>query len=60
MRAVAKSFLTEWFVRFKGGGGSPERRFDGPASLDVKADLSTPKRNQTDKNFGNQYKRRFW
>jgi acetolactate decarboxylase len=49
--------LTEWFARLKGGGRSPERRFDGLASLEVKADLRTPKRNQTDKTFGNQYRK---
>jgi len=50
--------LTKWFERVKGGGGSLERRFDGLVSLEVKADLPTPERDQTAKTFGNQSQRK--
>jgi hypothetical protein len=37
---------------------SPERRFDGQASLEVKADLQPPKRDHTDKKFATRHNRR--
>jgi len=38
---------------------APERRFDSPASLENKADLPTPERNQQDTTLGTQYSTRF-
>ena len=40
------------------GRRSPERRFDGLASLEVKRTCCHLARNQSDKTFGNQYKLR--
>jgi len=39
----------------KVAGRSPERRFNGPESLEVNADLLTPKRDRMVKAFGSQY-----
>jgi len=47
--------LTEWFVRWKDGGGSPERIFNGLASLEGKSNLRTPKGTQANQTFDNQY-----
>ncbi len=47
--------LTEWFVLRTGGRRSPERRFDGLASLEVKVTFCHPAKNQSDKTFGNPY-----
>ncbi len=50
-----QKFLPEWFMLRKGGRRSPERRFDGLASLEVKGTSYHPAKNQSDKTFGNQY-----
>ncbi len=52
--------LTESFVFREGGRRSPERRFDGLASLEVKRTCCHPGKNQSDKTFGNQICPRSW
>ncbi len=47
--------LAEWLEPFEEGGGSPERRSDGPASLAKKRDPPTPNQNLEDKTFGNDH-----
>jgi len=42
-------------ARVKAGDESPERRFDGSASLAMKVDLRTPKRYRTDQTLGNHH-----